>query len=45
MSVQINIPKETKIESQPRPKVNKEKMEIIKQAKDLVIKTNQIIKK
>ena len=40
----VNLPEVT-IESQPRPKVNIDKMVAIKALKDIKIKTNQIIQK
>jgi hypothetical protein len=40
----INIPK-VDIESQPRPKVDKEKLAAIKQLKDCQIKNNKIVTK
>jgi hypothetical protein len=44
-TTETNIPVNTKIEGQPRPKVDKEKLAAIKELKDAKIKTNQIIQK
>jgi len=44
-TTQTNIPGNTPIEGQPRPKVDKEKLAAMKEAKEVQIKTNQIIQK
>ncbi len=41
----VNLPVGTKIESQSRPRVDKERLAAMKIAKDIQIKTSQIIKK
>lgn len=45
MGNQTNIPKDTKIESQPRPKIDKKAIEEMKACKEKAKNTNQIIRK